>query len=77
MKVFVLSDGKTGYLHRVCLYDGKETQLLDLDLSHTAKVVMTLMEHFRNQGYDLYVDRFYNSPLLAVELSKVGITSRT
>ena len=27
-----------------------------------------------NKGHDLYVDRFYNSPLLAVELGKVGIT---
>ena len=38
MKAFVLSDSKTGYLNRVCLY---ETQLVDNDLPHTAKVVMT------------------------------------
>ena len=49
-------------------------QLIDNDLPHTAKVVMTLVDPFSNQGYDLYVDRFYNSPLLAKELTKVGIT---
>ena len=32
------------------------------------------MEPFHNKGYDLYVDRFYTSPLLASELTKVGIT---
>ena len=26
------------------------------------------------KGYDLYVDRFYSSPLLTTELSKVGVT---
>ena len=31
------------------------------------------MEPYDNQGYDLYLDSFYSSPLLAMELSKVGI----
>ena len=35
---------------------------------------MTLAEGMHNKGHDLYVDRFYNSPILAVELGKVGIT---
>ena len=56
------------------LYYGKETQLLDSTLPHTIKVVMTLVEPFHHQGYDLYLDRFYGSPLLSTELSKVGIT---
>ena len=50
MKAFVLSDSKTGYLNRVCLYYGKETQLLDNDLPHTAKVVMTLVDPFSTKG---------------------------
>ena len=74
IKAFVLADSKTGYMHRVCIYYGKETQLIDSDLPHTVKVVMTLVEPFHNKGYDLYLDRFYGSPLLATELSKVGIT---
>ena len=34
---------------------------------------MTLAVPFYNQGYNLYVHHFYSSPLLATELSKVGI----
>ena len=76
IKAFVLSDSKTGYLQRVCVYYGKETQLVDNDHphTHTVRVVETLVEPFHNKGYDLYVDRFYNSPLLATELKKVSIT---
>ena len=33
-----------------------------------------LVKPFHNKGYDLYVDRFYTSPLLASEMSKVGVT---
>ena len=74
IKAFVLSDSKTGYLQHVCMYYGGETQLIDNDNPHTVWVVQTLVEPFDNKGYDLYVDRFYKSPLLASELTKVGIT---
>ena len=74
IKVFVLSDSRTGYLQRVCVYYSKETQLVENDLPHTVRVVQTLVVLFHNKGYDLYVDRFYTSPLLASELTKVGIT---
>ncbi len=43
-------------------------------MPHTMRVVLTLVEDLQNKGYDLYVDRYYNSPLLASELEKVGIT---
>ena len=71
IKAYVLADSQTRYLNRVRIYYGKETQLLDSTLPHTVKVVMTLVEPFQHQGYDLYLDRFYGSP---TELSKVGIT---
>ena len=74
MKAFVMSDGKTGYLQRVCVYYGKETRLIDNNNPHTTQVVQTLVEPYHNKGYDLYVDRFYSSPFLATELNKVGIT---
>ncbi len=40
------------------------------------RVVLTLLSGsgLEQKGYDLYVDRFYNSPLLATELLKIGIT---
>ena len=58
------------------MYYGKETQLIDSDHPHTVRVVETLVESFHHKGYDLYlyVDRYYNSPLLATEMKKVGIT---
>ena len=43
-------------------------------ISRTRRVVMTLADGMHDKGHDLYVDRFYNSPLLAVELAKAGIT---
>ena len=57
---------------RVCVYYGRETELIDL--CQTTKVVLTLVQPFHHKGYDLYVDRFYSSPTLATELSNVGIS---
>ncbi len=74
IKAFVLAGSKTGYLHNVVVYYGRETELVREDLPHTVRVVLTLVEDLHNKGHDLYVDRFYNSPLLASELEKVGIT---
>ena len=56
------------------MYYGKDTQLIDNDQPHTVRVVQMLVEPFHNKGYDLYVDRFHFSSLLATELNKVGIT---
>ena len=70
----MLADSITGYLCNVSIYYGKTTALLHPELPQTVRVVLTLVQHLHNAGYDLYVDRFYNSPLLALELSKVGLT---
>ena len=70
--MFVLSYSRTGYLQREYVYYGKETQLVENDLPHTVQVVQTLVEPFQNKGYDLYVNQV--CPLLASELTKVGIT---
>ncbi len=43
-------------------------------ITHIPRDVLTLVQPFYNRGHDLYMDRFYSSPLLATELSKVGIT---
>ena len=72
-KAFVLSDSLTGYMQSVCIYYGKETLFINTDHPHTTRVVLTVVQLLHNRGHDLYVDRFYSSPLLATELSKVGI----
>ena len=38
------------------------------------KVVLTLVEHLKNKGYDLYTDQFYTSPAQADRLQKCGLT---
>ena len=68
---YVLADSATGYMYSVVPYYGKETQLLDRSgINHTTKVVLTLMQPLSNLGHDLYTDRFYTSPELALELEK-------
>lgn len=74
IKAFVLADSKTGYFFNVAIYYGKDTDLIRPDLPHTARVVLTLADGLEHKGYDLYIDRFYNSPMLATEMTKMGIT---
>ena len=50
----------------------KDTELVRPDLPHTVRVVLTLTEGLQRKGYDLYVDRFYTSLLLADEIMQQG-----
>ena len=71
----MLSDSTTGYMHNQRNYFGKQTSLIDdTELWHIVKVVLTLVEHLKNKGYDLYTDWFYTSPALADRLQKCGLT---
>ena len=75
IKAYVLSDSTTGYMHNLRIYFGKQTSLIDnTELSHTVKVVLTLVDHLKNKGYDLYTDQFYTSPAQADRLQKCGLT---
>ncbi len=73
IKAYMLSGSKTGYMHNVLVCYGRETMLSRDDMPHTAAVVLMLTEGL-GQGHDLYVDRFYSSPVLASELDKMGMT---
>ena len=74
IKAFVLADSVFGYLHKVRIYFGKDMQLIEPTLPHTIWVILTLTEGLHNKGYDLYVDHFYSSPLLAKCLTDIGIS---
>ena len=75
IKAYVLCESKSGYMQRACIYYGRETELINReDLGQTPRVVLTLVEQLHHKGYDLYMDRYYTSPTLAAELTKVGIT---
>ena len=53
----MLSDSTTGYMHNLRIYFRKQTSLIDdTELSHIVRVVLTLVEHLINKGYDLYTD---------------------
>ena len=61
-------------MHNMLIYYGKNTALINRpELSHTVKVVITLVEYLKNQGHDLYTDRFYTSPVLTNNLNPLGI----
>ena len=74
IKALVLADSTSGYVHNMYMYYGKEMTLLGPELPHTACVALSLLKGLHNMWYDLYVDKLYNSPLLAIELKKIGIT---
>ena len=75
IKAYVLSNSTTGYMHNLQIYFGKQTSLIDdTELSHTVKVVLTLVEQLKNKGYDLYTDQFYTSPAQADRLQKCDLT---
>ena len=75
LKIYALSGSKSGYMHNILLYAGKQTPLLQLPThSHTTKVVLTLVDYLQDKGHDLYTDRFYTSVELADELTKLGFS---
>ena len=73
-EAFVLADSATGYVQRLRLYFGAETDLLsDSSLLHTTRVVLTLTQPLEGLGYHVITDRFYTSPELAMELDRRGL----
>ena len=75
IKAYVLADSNTGYMYSIVLYYGRETELINRrELNHTTKVVLTLMQPLAHRGYNLYTDRFYTSPALALELADINTT---
>ena len=71
-KLWVLAD-MTGYTVDFDIYTGKSTEKSESGLGYD--VVMRLVQPLTFQGYELYVDNFYSSPDLFVDLRKSGITA--
>ena len=70
MKVWVLSDSATGYIHKFKIYTGKDDAITH-GLAYS--VVTELMSELKNKGYHLYMDNYYTSPKLVKDLFKDGI----
>jgi len=69
-KLWVLAD-MTGYTVDFDIYTGKSTE--ESGLSYD--VVTKLVQPLAFQGYELYVDNFYSSPDLFIDLRKSGNTT--
>ena len=69
IKAFVLINARNGYVYRVQIYTGKNTVVL---FSY-CRVVLDLLGGFENAGVQVYMDRFYSSPILFYTLGKKGI----
>ena len=61
-------------MHNLHIYFRKKNLIDCQELSHTVKVVVTFCDHLKNNGHNLYTDRFYSSPILAENLTKIGIS---
>lgn len=72
IKVWVNSEAKTGYVLCFQVYTGASNRTTkEKGLGH--RVVMDLMEGYRMRGHCLFVDNFYTSPQLLLDLLSMGI----
>ena len=67
LRVYQENDSKNGYTMRFEVYTGKKKASAN---GATYDVVMRLMEPYLDQGYKLYTDNFYTSPVLYMALRK-------
>jgi hypothetical protein len=85
LRLFVLPDSETGYVHSIIPYYGKITgEVCNLpypDKPFTTRIVLSLMDCLRLSvsgiwGYLLFTDRYYSSVDLAKELDKGNVTQQ-
>ena len=70
LKVWVVAD-TSGYTINYNIYTGKGEECSEHSLAHD--VVMKLVEPFAFQGYEVFVDDFYSSPILFQNLLDLEI----
>ena len=91
LKLFEVSDARTGYVIAIDVYTGKNktrcvlnADVLDPDSTQTTKVVLGLLKkgNLLGKGHHVYMDNYYSSPDLFFELHNkeflhVGTAGRT
>ena len=60
IKLWVLSDSKTGYVYCFQVYKGKENGQTEKHLAR--RVVRDLVVNFDNTGHHVYMDNYYSEP---------------
>jgi len=77
IKTYMLCESKSGYVYNLEVYTGKSNNdasyINDPEIGATGNVVYRLVRGFENQGFTVYMDRFYTSPILYKFLSDKGI----
>ena len=66
IKVWVISESKTGYVLDFQVYTGATDDVLKDGLGY--RVVMDLIEQYQHKAHCLFVDNFYSSPKLFIDL---------
>ncbi|XP_028167065.1 piggyBac transposable element-derived protein 4-like isoform X2 [Ostrinia furnacalis] len=72
IKTFELCESATGYLWSFFVYTGKDTDDDSKLLHKSTKIVLKLVRPLFNKGYKLFMDNWFNSPLLARFLKRNG-----
>ena len=70
-KLWVLADSSTGYTYNFQVYRGKHGETVS-SKGPGFDVVMSLVEGLEKQGFIVYTDNFYSSPVLFEELANQG-----
>ncbi|XP_026322276.1 piggyBac transposable element-derived protein 4-like [Hyposmocoma kahamanoa] len=73
IKTFELCESATGYLWSFLVYTGKQSSFdLGPEIAKSTAVVLKLIEPLLNKGYRLFMDNWFNSPILARFLKRNG-----
>ena len=76
IKVWVLADAKTGYVPRIQIYTGKNEDLDQAEnMGLSSKVVVALLHGYGRYHPKTYMDNFYTSPSLFIDLYQKGINA--
>lgn len=70
-KAFVLAEASTGYICNMMMSEGRLKG--HTEESFTKRLVLDIMKDYENQGYRVYMDRYYTSAELFMELKRKGI----
>ena len=70
-KVWVRADATNGYISEFYVYTGKEGNTVEKNLG--GKVVMTLTAKLAHLYHHVYIDNYFTSVSLLVDLLKVGV----
>ena len=70
-KAFVLSEASTGYMCNLIMNEGRLKG--NTEESFTKRIVLEILKEYQDKGYRVYMDRYYTSAELFMEMKRKGI----